>query len=147
MDQVDTIFAVCLTLGALTYAGYMLKTHKPLFLKGRRIAYVACLGVISLFSLRIIKVIPELFPFAKDDPAFSVLNFVMVVGSLLIIGFFRQMGFWGTPKKLKGLVLKDGENPFFAVVPEWKTREILENTAQLKFKDAIDDMKKMGIFG
>lgn len=117
----------------------MLKSKFPFFFNSKRHAYAVCITLIVITVLHQFNILSYDFGLTLDQHA--MMDYFLIVGSLLVIGFLRKAKYL-KPSAMQGIYVKDGKNPFEVLFPQWfaPDRESLfvlpNNPFLLEYQDA-----------
>ena len=98
----------------------MLKSKFPLFFNSKKVFYVAFSAIIVISVLHQFNILPyfPMYDIGLTPDQYAMGDFLLIVGSLLCIGFLRKAKYV-KPSALTGIYVKDGQNPFEVLFPQW----------------------------
>lgn len=141
LDVVTVLCACAVIVGSFLYARFMLKSKFPHFFNLKKHAYAVCITVIVITILHQFNILSYDLGLTIDQHA--MMDYVLVVGSLLVIGFLRKAKY-AKPSAMQGIYVKDGENPFEVLFPQWfDDREIFLDLTDLPSFEFFDPLKEL----
>jgi len=120
LDAVTLIYVCCLIVGTYAYARYMLKSKFPHFFNSKKVFYVLFSAIIVISVLHQFNILPyfPLYDIGLTPDQHAMMDFLLIVGSLLCIGFLRKAKYV-RPHDMQGIYVKKGQNPFEVAFPQW----------------------------
>lgn len=145
-----TLIYVCsLIVGTYLYARYMLKSKFPLFFNSKRVFYVLFSAIIVISVLHQFTILPyfPLYDIGLTPDQYAMGDFLLIVGSLLLIGFLRKAKYV-KPSGIQGIYIKKDQNPFEVAFPQWfaEDRESFFDLSDLPtfdFGDSFRDLSRI----
>lgn len=120
LDALTVLYACAVIVGSYLYARYMLKSKFPYFFKAKKVTYVVCIVIIGMSVLHQFNILTDfpLYDIGLTSDQHAMMDYFLIVGSLLVIGFLRKAKYQ-KPSAMQGIYVKKGQNPFEVAFPQW----------------------------
>lgn len=124
----------------------MLKSKFPHFFNSKKVFYGLFSAIIVISILHQFNILPyfPLYDIGLTPDQYAMGDFLLIVGSLLAIGFLRKAKYV-KPSGIQGIYIKKGQNPFEVAFPQWfdEDRESFFDLSDLPTFDLQDLTRKL----